>query len=207
MVVFERAFIFKIRVLHTDFGDEYASVGLFYERTHATERGAWYFGVDDPLASLGGGVNAQHGIAVGIGKETKRHHVHLTKDKLLVTTHHIKNTDTLGKTSVHRLYLSDEEVATEEELTKSVTLTQRKRANLILSILETANAENVECPNEAQGPYISTDAEQTGAQQQTMDSQARTDTSQTNALSTAMSSASVRDLPRRPHVMDDEIRA
>ncbi|KAI9998310.1 hypothetical protein PInf_002690 [Phytophthora infestans] len=68
--------------------------------------------------------------------------------------------------------------------------------------IRTANAENVECPNEAQGPYISTDAEQTGAQQQTMDSQARTDTSHTNAWST-----SVRDLPRRPHVMDDEIRA
>ncbi|KAG1689054.1 hypothetical protein DVH05_002822 [Phytophthora capsici] len=71
-----------------------------------------------------------------------------------------------------------------------------------------ANGENAERPCEAQGPHNSTRATENAGQQQTatMDTQADAGTSFTDSSTTATSSAAVRDISRRPRVMDSDLR-
>ncbi|GMF60847.1 unnamed protein product [Phytophthora fragariaefolia] len=61
---------------------------------------------------------AQQGMIVGIGEETKGYRVYLPKDKLVVTTQHVRNIETLDKVqneNVQNLYLQDNETEAEEE--------------------------------------------------------------------------------------------
>ncbi|OWZ02904.1 hypothetical protein PHMEG_00025455 [Phytophthora megakarya] len=56
---------------------------------------------------------AQQGMIVGIGEETKGYRVYLLRDKVVITTQHVKNIETLNKEqneNVQRLYLQDNEV-------------------------------------------------------------------------------------------------
>ncbi|POM72769.1 mitochondrial protein [Phytophthora palmivora] len=55
---------------------------------------------------------------VGIGEETKGYRVYLPKDKVVVTTQHVRNIETLDKAqnvNVQKLYLQDDEAEAEEE--------------------------------------------------------------------------------------------
>ncbi|KAG3114168.1 hypothetical protein PI124_g6982 [Phytophthora idaei] len=55
---------------------------------------------------------------VGIGEDTKCYRVYLPKEKIVVTTQHVKNVETLDKTQneqVQRLYLRDDYAEAEEE--------------------------------------------------------------------------------------------
>ncbi|KAG3251046.1 hypothetical protein PI124_g4306 [Phytophthora idaei] len=61
---------------------------------------------------------AQQGTIVGVGEETKGYRVYLPKDRVVVTTQHVRNIETLSKEqneSVQRLYLAGDETEDEEE--------------------------------------------------------------------------------------------
>eukprot|EP00644_Phytophthora_capsici_P016293 jgi/Phyca11/117864/e_gw1.34.274.1 len=61
---------------------------------------------------------AQQGMIVGIGEETKGYRVYLPKDRIVVTTQHVKNIETLSKDQnikVQRLYLRDDDEEEQEE--------------------------------------------------------------------------------------------
>ncbi|GMF45512.1 unnamed protein product [Phytophthora fragariaefolia] len=65
---------------------------------------------------------AQPGMIAGIGEETKGYRVYLRRDRVVVTTQHVKNIETLDKTQneqVQRLYLGEEDEGVEEKTTDS----------------------------------------------------------------------------------------
>lgn len=60
---------------------------------------------------------SQQGMIVGIGEETKGYRLYLPKDKVVITTQHVRNIETLNKKqneNVQRLYLHDDTAEAEE---------------------------------------------------------------------------------------------
>ncbi|OWZ22783.1 putative mitochondrial protein [Phytophthora megakarya] len=60
----------------------------------------------------------QQGMIIGVGEENKGYRVYLPKDKVVITTQHVKNIETLDKEQneqVQRLYLQEETAETEED--------------------------------------------------------------------------------------------
>jgi hypothetical protein len=60
----------------------------------------------------------QQAMIVGISEETKGYRVYLPKDRVVVTTQHVKNIETLDKTQneqVQRMYLEEDDSADEDE--------------------------------------------------------------------------------------------
>ncbi|KAE9066566.1 hypothetical protein PF010_g27809 [Phytophthora fragariae] len=65
---------------------------------------------------------AQRGMIVGMGEETKGYRVYLPKDRVVVTTQHVKNIETLDKEQnlqVQRLYLQGNETLEGDESPES----------------------------------------------------------------------------------------
>lgn len=65
---------------------------------------------------------AQAAMIVGVGEETKGYRVYLPKDRVVVTTQHVKNIETLDKEQnlqVQRLYLRGDETLEGDETPES----------------------------------------------------------------------------------------